>query len=164
MGAAEHPESPADTARRLLSRIAYATLATADSSGRPWATPVWLAARDDLTEFFWLSRPETRHSRNLAERPDLSFVVYDSTTPVGGAEALYVEAVAQQPAGGELSDAIAVFSAASVSRGERAWAEADVTGASPLRLYRARATELYVLDPDERRVRVDPRDSRSTSE
>ena len=64
-------ESATDAARRVLDGITYMTLATADAAGRPWATPVWFAERD-LREFIWVSRFETRHSRNVTERPEVS--------------------------------------------------------------------------------------------
>ena len=142
-----------DAARRVIDANSYLTLATADADGRPWATPVWFAERD-LREFFWVSRPETKHSRNLAGRPEVALVVFDSTTPVGDARAVYVEAVALQETDADLADAVAVYSARSVARGIRSWTESDVTGEAPFRLYRATATNVYVLDEDERRIRV----------
>jgi predicted pyridoxine 5'-phosphate oxidase superfamily flavin-nucleotide-binding protein len=39
-------ESAAECARRIIDANSYATLATADADGRPWATPVWFAERD----------------------------------------------------------------------------------------------------------------------
>ena len=53
--------------RELLHANRYMTLATADGDGRPWASPVWFATADGR-ELFWASRPDTRHSRNVAER------------------------------------------------------------------------------------------------
>lgn len=146
-------EAVTDAARRVIDANSYLTLATAHAEGRPWATPVWFAERD-LREFFWVSRPETKHSRNLAGRPEVALVVFDSTTPVGDARAVYVEAVALQVSDAELADAVAVYSARSVARGIRSWTESDVTGEAPFRLYRATATNVYVLDEDERRIRV----------
>ncbi|WP_448811215.1 pyridoxamine 5'-phosphate oxidase family protein [Agromyces bauzanensis] len=142
-----------DAARRVIDANSYLTLATADADGRPWATPVWFAERD-LREFFWVSRPEAKHSRNIVERPDVALAVFDSTTPVGEARAVYVEAIAQELTDADVADALAVYSARSVARGIRPWTESDVTGDAPFRLYRATATSVYVLDENERRVRV----------
>ena len=61
----------AATARTILASSIYMTLATADEDGRPWATPVY-AAVEDLAEMLWVSRPETRHSQNIAVRPQAS--------------------------------------------------------------------------------------------
>ncbi|MGC5014355.1 pyridoxamine 5'-phosphate oxidase family protein [Streptosporangium sp. DT93] len=82
-----------ETVPRLLGDCRYLVLATADGRGRPWATPVFFAARDE-DRLFWVSSPGSRHSRNLAERPDVAVTVFDSHAPVGGAEALYLEATA----------------------------------------------------------------------
>ena len=39
---------------------------------------------------FWVSSPQARHSRNLAARPQVSIVVFDSQVPVGSAAAVYM--------------------------------------------------------------------------
>ena len=145
--------TPADAARRVIDGNSYLTLATADAAGRPWATPVWFAQRD-LREFVWVSRTETRHSANIAGRPEVALAVFDSTIPVGSAIAVYVEAAAAPVPDPELADALGVFNARSVARGLRPWSESDVTGAAPHRLYLARASHVWVLDENERRVVV----------
>jgi nitroimidazol reductase NimA-like FMN-containing flavoprotein (pyridoxamine 5'-phosphate oxidase superfamily) len=60
----------ADVVRAIVDANRYMTLATADEDGRPWASPVWFATID-RRELFWVSRPDARHSRNIAERPEL---------------------------------------------------------------------------------------------
>ena len=52
-------------ARAIIDEIAFMTLATVDAQGAPWASPVWFA-HADYSEFLWVSRPETRHSQNIA--------------------------------------------------------------------------------------------------
>jgi len=132
-------ESATDAARRVLDAITYMTLATADAAGRPWATPVWFAERD-LREFIWVSRFETRHSRNVTERPEVSIAIFDSTVAVGGAIAVYVEATAEELAEGDLPGPLEVFNERSVAQGLRAWRPSDVSGFAPHRLYRATAS------------------------
>lgn len=144
-------ESPADAARRVIDANSYLTLATADDKGRPWATPVWFAEHD-LREFYWVSRHETRHSRNLAERPNVALAIFDSTVPVGGAIAVYVEGVATEVGTSDLPAALDVYGDRSEARGLRRWQVSDVTGFAPHRLYRATATQVYVLDDEEQRV------------
>jgi pyridoxine/pyridoxamine 5'-phosphate oxidase len=144
-------EAATDAARRVLDVITYLTLATADAAGRPWATPVWFAERD-LREFTWVSRFETRHSRNIAERPEVSLAIFDSTVPVGSAIAVYVDATAEELVEGDLSGALDVFNARSIAQGLRAWRPSDVSGFAPHRLYRATASQAWVLDEEEHRV------------
>lgn len=133
-------------ARALLEANAYLTLATADPEGTPWASPVYFAFDAALARLLWVSRPGTRHSRNIAQRADVSAVVFDSTVAVGAAQALYVSARARELDGAEREAGIAVFSARSVAHGGGPWSPADVTGGTELRLYGADVTAAWVLD------------------
>jgi hypothetical protein len=128
------------------------TLATADAAGAPWASPVWFA-HDGYGELLWVSRPDARHSRNVAARPGVGIVVFDSTVAVGAAVAVYLEALARAVGedGPDLGRLIALYSRRSQARGGPAWAAADVTGDAGHRLYAARVTAAYLLAGDDRR-------------
>ncbi|HEX6358910.1 pyridoxamine 5'-phosphate oxidase family protein [Actinophytocola sp.] len=129
-------------ARAVMDANSFVTLATADADGRPWASPVWFAT-EDYRHLYWVSAPDTRHSRNLAVRPELAMVVYDSTaTPLEG-QAVYMTGTAAQ-----VTDGIEIFSRVSVRKGLREWGLDRVTGDARLRLYRATVTEHHILDPD----------------
>jgi pyridoxamine 5'-phosphate oxidase-like protein len=140
-------------ARQIVAGNLYMTIATADAGGRPWVSPVWFAPRSD-TEFLWVSSPNARHSRNIAVRPAIAIAIFDSTVPIGGAEALYLEAVAAEVSSRDLDEAIATFSARSQRHGAHAWAPADVHPPAPLRLYRATAGAQFVLAPGDKRLPV----------
>jgi nitroimidazol reductase NimA-like FMN-containing flavoprotein (pyridoxamine 5'-phosphate oxidase superfamily) len=77
----------AAAAREIVESNLYVTLATADAEGRPWASPVWFA-HEGYRDFLWVSRPGARHSRNLAARPELALVIFDSTAAEGDAAAV----------------------------------------------------------------------------
>jgi pyridoxine/pyridoxamine 5'-phosphate oxidase len=141
------------TARRLIEANMYMTIATADADGRPWISPVWFATASDR-EFLWVSAPGTRHSRNIAARPEVAIVIFDSTVPVGAAEALYVEAVAEQLADDEVDEAIEIYSGRSQACGAGPWTAADVLAPAPFRLYRATAGGRSVLQSDDQRLPV----------
>ena len=79
----------------LLTASRYMVLATADADGVPWASPVWFAT-DDGRAFYWVSDPNARHSRNIAARPEIAIVIFDSTVTPGDAAAVYMEARAEQ--------------------------------------------------------------------
>jgi pyridoxine/pyridoxamine 5'-phosphate oxidase len=143
----------AAVARKILDSNRYMTLATADGDGRPWASPVWYA-HEDYTDFLWVSRPEARHSRNLASRPELAIVIFDSTVPTGGAQAVYLEAMAEELGGAEREGGIAIYSRRSEAHGAGEWRAADVIAPAPHRLYRARASELFVLEANDRRIPI----------
>jgi hypothetical protein len=145
-------KDPAAIARRLVEGNMYMTLATADGSGRPWASPVWFAPHGD--GFLWVSSPATRHSRNIAARADIAIVIFDSTVPVGAAEALYVEAAGEELSGDALEQAIAVYSQRSERSGARAWQAADVLPPARFRLYRATASAQFVLGSGDERLPV----------
>jgi uncharacterized protein YhbP (UPF0306 family) len=149
------PEDPDATARRLIEAAMYMTLATADDEGRPWASPVWFAPAG-YSEFYWVSKPDARHSRNLAARPEVAIVIFDSTVRIGAAEAVYLEALATELSGSDLERAIEVFSARSTVVGGREWTTADVIAPASLRIYRATASAWFVLGPNDRRVPVAP--------
>jgi nitroimidazol reductase NimA-like FMN-containing flavoprotein (pyridoxamine 5'-phosphate oxidase superfamily) len=137
----------ADIARSVLDTNSYMTLATADESGTPWATPVWYAT-EDYRELYWVSSPSARHSQNLAARPTLSIVIFDSTVQPNTGQAVYLTATAAQVPDPDLDRGLAVFSRAAVRGGLTEWTLDRVTGHARLRLYRATATEHYILDPD----------------
>jgi len=128
-------------------------LGTADADGRPWTTPVWYA-RESYEELFWVSKPGARHSRNIADRPQVSIVVFDSQVPVVSAAAIYMEAVAEELAGAELERGLDVFGRESAAQRLSVWTLADVTGDARHRLYCATVTEHWVLDPRDERVPV----------
>jgi pyridoxamine 5'-phosphate oxidase-like protein len=131
----------------IIAANRYMTLATADAEGVPWASPVWFAPDGD--DLLWMSRPDARHSRNLAERPELSIVIFDSTVAPHSTAALYLSATAAEDETG-----IEAFAAHSVAQGLPAYTLDDVTGASEFRLYRAIVGERWRLATGSRRVPV----------
>jgi hypothetical protein len=118
----------------------YMTLATADAEGVPWATPVWYAT-EDRRDFYWVSDPEARHSRNIAARPRIAIVIFDSTVTPGDADAVYFAAHAE-PVG---TEGLEIFGRCSQAQGLSVWAVEDVTAPAKHRLYRARVTDAWRL-------------------
>jgi nitroimidazol reductase NimA-like FMN-containing flavoprotein (pyridoxamine 5'-phosphate oxidase superfamily) len=136
----------AAVARQIVDSNLYMTLGTADASGRPWVSPVYFASADRIS-FHWVSSPDATHSRNLAVRPEVSIVIFDSGVPIGQGQAVYISGVAEELAGAELERGIEVFSRVSQAHGASAWGPDDVRRPALHRLYRATATEHSVLDP-----------------
>lgn len=79
-------------------------------------------------------------------------MIFDSTVPVGGAEALYVEATGEQLSAADASVAIAAYSRRSEASGARGWSAADISPPAPFRLYRATASARSVLGPRDERL------------
>jgi nitroimidazol reductase NimA-like FMN-containing flavoprotein (pyridoxamine 5'-phosphate oxidase superfamily) len=142
-------------ARAVIDANRYMTLGTGDTHGHPWVSPVWFA-HADYREFFWVSSPQARHSRNLAERPQVSIVIFDSQVPVGSAAAVYMVAAAQELTGAELDGGMDVFAREGAAQGLRPWTLADVTAPARHRLYRAAVAEHWVLGPGDERLPVAP--------
>jgi nitroimidazol reductase NimA-like FMN-containing flavoprotein (pyridoxamine 5'-phosphate oxidase superfamily) len=141
------------TAHDLIAANRYMTIATADAQGTPWVSPVWFAPSGDA-HLLWVSDPAARHSRNIAARPEIAIVVFDSRVEVGSAEALYLQGTAQEVAGEELQPGIDAFSEHSVRGGAMPWTLADVTAPARHRLYRATIAERWVLGPGDQRIPI----------
>ena len=148
-----------DTARAILDAGRYVVLATADADGVPWASPVWFAT-EDYHEVFWVSYPGARHSQNIAVRPRIAMVVFDSTAAPLTGQGVYMSATAEQvtdPAA--LEHGLGVFSRESARQEGEGFEVDQVTGDARLRLYRASVDEHSILDPDvpiDQRIVVHP--------
>jgi uncharacterized protein YhbP (UPF0306 family) len=148
-----HREELGAIAKAIIDSNSYLVLGTADENGLPWVSPVWYAP-DEYRQFFWVSSPEARHSRNVAARPQVSIVIFDSQAPVGTGQGVYMSAVAEELTGDEVDRGIRFFSRRSVAQGAGAWTADDVRPPARHRLYRATASEHFVLGPQDQRMAV----------
>jgi uncharacterized protein YhbP (UPF0306 family) len=149
-------EDNAAKARRMIDENLYMTLGTADADGRPWATPVYFA-HAEYREFLWISAPEARHSRNIAQRPQVGIVIFDSQVPINTGQAVYVEAQAHELAGDDLERAVATYSARTTEHEGVPFSAAEARPPARHRMYRATALEHFVLSEHDERIAVDPR-------
>jgi hypothetical protein len=97
-----------------------------------------------------VSATDARHSRNIAEHPQVSLVVFDSTVLPYHGRAVYAVGEARELSGDDLDRGLAAYPGPS-SRDATGITREDVTGPSPYRLYRAAASHLWVLCPREPR-------------
>lgn len=134
-------------ARSILETTSYMVLATADTTGRPWATPVWFAA-DGLDRLYWLSWPGSRHSVLIEQRPEIALTVFDSTVAPYTGTAFYAAAQARQCADEHINDGLRFVNRRSLAEGIGQFTRPHVTGESRLRLYVAEVTEAWVTDQD----------------
>jgi uncharacterized protein YhbP (UPF0306 family) len=147
---------PAVIAKEIIDGGLYMVVSTADSSGQPWASPVYYA-HSGYREFFWVSEPEATHSVNLRERREIGAVIFDSSAPINTGQAVYVLGVARELPAHETEEGMAIYSKRSVGHGGKEWTVEDVRPPSRHRLYQGTAEALYVLDEHDHRVEVDPR-------
>ncbi len=136
-------------ARALLDENRYVVLGTADGGGKPWVSPVFYTL-SGYRELIWMSSPEALHSRNLAQRADVSLVVYDSRVEPGDGMAVYMSGVAAEVTGEAVAAVAAAYGDAALPKGGRRVAIEEVTGGGIYRMYRATIREHWVLDPDSR--------------
>ena len=140
-------------ARELLAANRYLTLGTVSAGGQPWASPVyfsWHSPAADTWEFLWMSALDARHSVNVTARPAVSVTVFDSTVQPYHGRAVYAVGEAREVPP-EAFDETLIHYPGPADRGGSPIVREDVTGDSPWRLYRAAASELWVLCPREPR-------------
>jgi nitroimidazol reductase NimA-like FMN-containing flavoprotein (pyridoxamine 5'-phosphate oxidase superfamily) len=133
------------TAEAIIDAGVYMTIATVGEDGRPWACPVFFAA-GDYVDFYWMSSPKTQHSRNIAFRPDVSLIIFDSTAALGTGDAVAVTATAVEVPIDEIEQGLRVYPG-SAGRGGRPVGVERVQAPSPFRLYRATASAHFVQCP-----------------
>ncbi|MFC7531891.1 pyridoxamine 5'-phosphate oxidase family protein [Actinoplanes sp. GCM10030250] len=131
--------------QEIIDANHYMTLGTADASGLPWLSPVYFVA-DGYRDFYWISKPSALHSRNLAVRPELSIVIYDSTVPVYHGEAVYLAAEGALVPDEELDTSLAIYNSPAGVRGAPLFDRTELEAGARLRLYRASVREAWALD------------------
>jgi hypothetical protein len=137
-------------ARRVIDNNRYMTLGTAEPDGRPRVSPVYFT-HAAYRDFYWVSSPDAQHSLNVAARPDVAIVIFDSTAPVGEGQAVYLTAQAVQVPEDELA-AQCALAFTDVGPGAVAFSPADLSGTADLRLYVAHASrhEVHIRGRDPR--------------
>jgi hypothetical protein len=140
-------------AREIIDGSLYMVVATADSTGQPWASPVYYAS-SSYRDFFWVSEPDATHSTNLRDRREVGIVIFDSSVPIGKGQGVYVLGVARELPAHETGEGIEIFSTRSKGHGGVEWTVEDVSPPARHRLYQATAEAVYVLDEHDHRVEV----------
>ena len=129
-----------EMARRVIDGNTYMVLGTLDPDGQPRLSPVFYTAAR-YRDFYWVSVPESHHSRNAAERAEVRLVIFDSQLPPGEGEAVYITATAQEVPQENLPELVG--EAFRTDAGTQFSLE-ELTGDARLRLYVARATAYEV--------------------
>ncbi|MCW2758615.1 MAG: hypothetical protein JWO46_2361 [Nocardioidaceae bacterium] len=127
---------------RVIAANRYLVLGTSDANGHPWVSPVFFAP-DGPTRLVWVSSPDSRHSRNIAQRASVAITVFDSSVEVGHAEAVYFDADAVRAAPDQTATALAALNAR-VPPAKRLSAD-DLHPLGPMAIYGADLRHWYVL-------------------
>ena len=153
---ASHPDLDA-MARRVIDGNHYMVLGTRDPDGQSRLSPVYYTPAR-FTDLYWVSVPDSHHSRNVAADPAVKIVIFDSTAVVGAGEAVYLDATAGEVPDDELEARCG--EAFRTKAGAEPFAPDELRGAAPLRLYVAHVTacEVHLAGRDPRNERgVDKR-------
>jgi len=136
-------------ARAIIDSTLYMVLGSADESGQPWVSPVYFTA-SEYKEFYWISSPEAKHSRNIAKRSQISIVIFNSQVSVGKAEAVYISAAAEELTDRDLERGLVIYNGRFPDPARHGVQDIKLEEVCPpglYRLYRAVALEHWVLDP-----------------
>jgi nitroimidazol reductase NimA-like FMN-containing flavoprotein (pyridoxamine 5'-phosphate oxidase superfamily) len=136
---------PVAVAKRLIDSNRYMVLGTVDPDGRPRVSPVYFAP-DGYSVVYWVSSVESHHSQNIAERPDVSMVVFDSAAEIGSGEAVYLIARAEEVPDDEVEECLDTVVWTRFA-GLRKFATSELRAPELWRLYRARISEHSVHVP-----------------
>ena len=136
-------------ARAIIDANLYLTLGTTDADGRPWTSPVYFAPAGDR-RFHWMSATDARHSRHLAERPQVSMVIFDSTVPPYHGRAVYADGEARELSGSDLDLALEAYPRPD-GQGATPVTRSEVTAPAVYRLYQVTVSDMWILCPREPR-------------
>jgi hypothetical protein len=117
-------------------------------------TPVWFAP-DGYTTFVWVSRPDARHSRNLAGRPNVGIVILTRPSRSAAGRPSTSKRSPNRSRRRSRAGDRDVLAQVEVAR-RRPLRVADVIGSASHRLYRAEASAHYLLVRNDARIPVDP--------
>jgi nitroimidazol reductase NimA-like FMN-containing flavoprotein (pyridoxamine 5'-phosphate oxidase superfamily) len=135
-----------ERARHVIDTNRYLTLGTTEPDHRPRVSPVYFN-HVDYRDFYWVSSPTARHSLNIADRPEIAIVIFDSTAAVGEGRAVYVSAHASVVPDDELPRRCdEAFVHVGPGRARR-FEPHELSGDADLRLYRAQATSHEIHIP-----------------
>ena len=100
-----------------------------------------------------MSATDARHSRHLAERPQVSMVIFDSTVPPYHGRAVYAVGEARELSGSDLDRALEAYPRPD-GQGATPVTRSEVTAPAVYRLYQATVSDMWILCPGNRGSRA----------
>lgn len=150
-------------AKKIITKNQYVSIASADSQGRPWVSPVVYAYDEDWNLYF-VSMPSSRHCQNIKTNKNIALAIFDSHQKWGQGVGLQIEGQARvlnlkdsllasriyakriYPYGGLNTKAALNFIKSMVLKGKK------------YRIYKIKPNQVYMNDPNSRldiRVKID---------
>jgi hypothetical protein len=139
-------------AAHYFSVCPYCALSTVnpDDGHSPWVTPIYFSTTNDL-QVLWLSALDAQHSINISKNPRVALAFYDTNTPFGNAQGLYVTGSVRTLADNELEWGCLTFYTRRFPEKDAFTLKArnpkDFREPSPRRMYLCQVERAWVLDP-----------------
>jgi nitroimidazol reductase NimA-like FMN-containing flavoprotein (pyridoxamine 5'-phosphate oxidase superfamily) len=92
-------------ARAILDKVIYATIATAEPDGTPWAAPQFVAYDQDAKRLYWCAARGSQHALNISHNPKAFIAIYDSSVGPGEGSGVYLRASAQEVVDSKVAEA-----------------------------------------------------------
>lgn len=131
-------------AKEILLKIQYATIATVTPEGKPWNSPV-AHEIDENNIIYWFSDKDNQHSKNVRQNPFAFIVIYDSTSPEGTGEGVYIDADVE-----ELTDADEINNIRNAKKGKVVDDANEFLGDAVRRCYKATPKRMWMNDAEEK--------------
>ena len=130
-------------ARETVDANHFFVLGTSHPDGQPRVSPVYFN-HHEYRAFYWVSSPDSQHSRNLAADPRVNAVVFDSSVDPGPqTAAVYLTGAAVEVPQGDLESEIPRAFDRSLGTA-RSFTVDELSGTGVLRLYRLDVTTAEV--------------------
>lgn len=124
-------------AKQIIANNIYMSIATANTNGIPWISPVFFAY-DDQYNLYWVSNKNSRHSQLIRANNQIAIVIFDSSAPEGEGDGVYFEATASELIEKKELERATTFLGERVSKEEfRTKKTEEVTGEGVWRIYKA---------------------------
>lgn len=131
----------AQKAKYIIENNIFMVIATADSSGKPWVSPVGFTF-DDKYNLYWVSYKNALHSKNIKSRPEVAITIFGQM-PDKAFDGVYIDAKAVELEDkDEIEFAIKVFAKRPQSSKFTTTSVADVVGDAAWRMYQAIPVEI----------------------
>lgn len=81
-------------AKKIIAKNQYVSIASADSQGKAWVSPV-VYAYDNNWNFYFVSMPSSRHCKNIKQNKNIALAIFDSRQKWGQGVGLQIEGEAK---------------------------------------------------------------------
>ncbi len=129
----------------IIKKNIYMTISTCDKSN-PWISPVSFAYDSDYN-LYWASEKSAKHSKLIKKNSNVAIVIFDSSTPEGVGNGVYIVGKAAEIRGKELPDAVKILCSRKKKDSEYSKFQSteDFTGNSPWRMYKIIPKKFWTL-------------------